>query len=405
MNLFLKNGRLHTKNSSNNSAIPKIKSKFKINTPSKKTINHRNKLSLFNPKEKRNNLFLKMPNESLKKYELTQTEYTNNKKNFDKILSKTFETKNNNLSYHTIKIEEDNLYKNRSNKLLYKVNKDDSDNNKMLISLKKRNSVFVKEPQNLNKIYGLAALPSTPRIHHLNSLNENMASPVTFFTTIPIENNNTKKYNSKEIENSKKNSLNSFSKIFQKLKIKKNYYEMLKLKELKNQIHKFEMSEKFQPNEKLIEKYLSSPDKFINKKYEKSLNLKNLKINLKDMPKYDNKKILYTIPHKKSNKSNPLYEAINNLQKDSEINKNNVINSKYDYNYEKTDKILKNALKRINLMNDEVTEYLKDVAIDYKKEIGDFTFYRGKGIYSNHLATLKKDENLLAFMLTNELVE
>ena len=56
-------------------------------------------------------------------------------------------------------------------------------------------------------------------------------------------------------------------------------------------------------------------------------------------------------------------------------------------------------------MNDEVTEYLKDVAIDYKKEIGDFTFYRGKGIYSNHLATLKKNENLLAFMLTNELVE
>lgn len=403
MNLFLKNGRLHTKNNSNNSSIPKIKSKFKINTPSKKIINHRNKLSLFNPKEQRNKLFLKMPNESLKKYELTQTEYSNNKKNFDNILSKTIETKNNNLSYHTLKIE-DNLYKNRSNKLLYKFNKDDSDNNKILISLKKRNSVFVKEPQQLNKIYGLGALPSTPRFHHLNSFNENMASPETFFTSIPIE-NNTKKYNSKEIENSKKNSQTSFSKIFQKLKIKKNYYEMLKLKELKNQVHKFEMSENFQPNEKLIEKYLSSPDKFINKKYEKSLNLKNLKLNLKDIPKYDNKTILYTIPYKKSDKSKYLYETINNLQKDSEINKNNVINSKYDYNYEKTDKILKNALKRINLMNDEVTEYLKDVAIDYKKEIGDFTFYRGKGIYSNHLATLKKNENLLAFMLTNELVE
>ena len=56
-------------------------------------------------------------------------------------------------------------------------------------------------------------------------------------------------------------------------------------------------------------------------------------------------------------------------------------------------------------MNDKVTEYLKNIAIDYKKDIGDFTFYRGKGIYTNHLAILKKNENLLAFMLSNDIIE
>lgn len=56
-------------------------------------------------------------------------------------------------------------------------------------------------------------------------------------------------------------------------------------------------------------------------------------------------------------------------------------------------------------MNNEVTEYLKEIAIEYKKEIGDFIFYNGKGIYSNHLKILKKNENLLAFTLTNELSE
>ena len=62
-------------------------------------------------------------------------------------------------------------------------------------------------------------------------------------------------------------------------------------------------------------------------------------------------------------------------------------------------------MKGIDLVDDEVNEYLKNIAIDYKKEIGEFTFYRGKGIYSNHLARLKKYEDLLAFMLSNDLIE
>ena len=56
-------------------------------------------------------------------------------------------------------------------------------------------------------------------------------------------------------------------------------------------------------------------------------------------------------------------------------------------------------------MSDEVTEYLKEIAIDYKKEIGEFTFYNGKGIYSNHLSILKKNDELLASIQSNDLVE
>ena len=43
--------------------------------------------------------------------------------------------------------------------------------------------------------------------------------------------------------------------------------------------------------------------------------------------------------------------------------------------------------------------------MDYKRKIGDFTFYRGKGIFSNHLRNLMKNERKIAFMLTNELAE
>ena len=74
MNLFLKNGRsLKNKNPS----IPKIKNIFKYNKPSKSNINYRNKISLFNNKEKGSSLYIKIPNKSLKNDEIIKTEYSN----------------------------------------------------------------------------------------------------------------------------------------------------------------------------------------------------------------------------------------------------------------------------------------------------------------------------------------
>ena len=254
---------------------------------------------------------------------------------------------------------------------------------KILINLKKRHSVFTKENQNLKKTYGLLSLPKTPRL----TSKGNPTIFETFFTSIPIEDNNISKEN---------NQNSNISSLFTKLKLKKENYDTIKLKELKNQIQKFENSENFQPNEKIIEKYLSSPERFINEKHSKRISLrkkKKININIKDKIKLLNTKNTYSIPLCKSNKYLILYDKINSIYKEADINKMNVNKSKSCDNYEKTNKILKNALKKINIMNDELTEYLKEIAIEYNKEIGDFTFYNGKGIFTNHLSKIKKDEN------------
>ena len=394
MNLFLKNGRsLKNKNPS----IPKIKNIFKYNKPSKSNINYRNKISLFNNKEKVSSLYIKIPNKSLKNDEIIKTEYSNQ----NHLLSKTLEIKKNNISQKAI--TEGNKDKSKSNKSLNIFNNSnrnlDIDNSfkkgKILINLKKRHSVFTKENQNLKKTYGLLSLPKTPRL----TSKGNPTIFETFFTSIPIEDNNISKEN---------NQNSNISSLFTKLKLKKENYDTIKLKEFKNQIQKFENSENFQPNEKIIEKYLSSPERFINEKHSKRISLrkkKKININIKDKIKLLNTKNTYSIPLCKSNKYLILYDKINSIYKEADINKMNVNKSKSCDNYEKTNKILKNALKKINIMNDEVTEYLKEIAIEYKKEIGDFTFYNGKGIFTNHLSKIKKDENLLAFILTNELCE
>ena len=263
---------------------------------------------------------------------------------------------------------------------LGKKNSFQNNSNKILINLKKR----------IVQKYGLSTFQKNIR---RCSLNESPSIQQTFFTSIPIE------------KASKRNSQSS--KIsFSKLKLRREYYKSIKLKELINQVKKFEISENFQPNEKIIEKYLSSPDRFVNKKNSKKINLKKkFIINPKINKILEVNKNVYTIPSSKSNKSKSLYEMINNIHKESDTNKINVFYRKFDNNYEKTDKILKNALKKLNIMGDEVTEYLKEIALEYKKELGEYTFYNGKGIYTNHLKILKKDDDKLAFLLTNELIE
>ena len=385
MNLFLKNEISQTKN------------KFKSKEARKTNIKYRNRLTLFNhKKEKESKIILRKPINSKSIEKINETEYTNNIKlnskysniKINNYLSTTIESNKNNIHKNSIN-SEDNLYNNISRKSSIKDNNEFINKNTILINLKKRNSVFTNNHQNLNQIYGFSLMPKKARA----SLNRLSNIKNTFFTSIPIENYNYIKQNK------------SLNKLFSKSKLRKEYYSSIKLKELKNQVEKFETSEKFIPNEKMIEKYLSSPDRFINKKYAKTINLKK-RIKLgqtKCKSKLLLNKNIYSMPNTKSKRSKSLYLEINNIQKESDVNKNNVKNSKYDYNYEKTDKILKNSMKKINLMNDEVNEYLKEIAIDYKKEIGEFTFYNGKGIYSNHLSILKKNDNILAFMLSNDL--
>ena len=247
MNLFLKNGRSFTCKRSKNSSDIKLNSKYIINTPSKKVINHRNKVYFLNPNYNKHNLFLKLPNESLMQDELTQPNPPKKKNTTNDLLSKTFNGNNSHISKSSTikKTKKDKLQKYKSNTILCNINKYDIEKNKTLISLKKRKSVFNRGHNILNKMYGLSMISNNP-----NSYNDNVTSPDTFFTSIPIDINSSKKFNKKE-ENSKRNNQYLMMSLIQKLKLNKNYYETLKLKELKNQVHKFENSESFQPNEQL----------------------------------------------------------------------------------------------------------------------------------------------------------
>ena len=66
----------------------------------------------------------------------------------------------------------------------------------------------------------------------------------------------------------------------------KNYYGLIQLNELKNQINNFEISKNFEPDEITIGKNLINIRKFIKKKYNDKIDLKrqiklNKEINLK----------------------------------------------------------------------------------------------------------------------------
>ena len=403
MRLFLKNGRSLSKKN-----IPKLG----INIYSKNNIKLRK--TLFKSKDSITNAFLRPRNQSIKKYEIIKKDYLDNKLNSNKNnlnnkLSKTIETKSK-INFDIIDSDSNsNLNKNRSNKLLYKtidIQKDNENKirkNNILKNMKKRNSVYAKEYLNLKSIYGL--LPKTPKYHKKNSLNNTPTLTETFFTSIPIESNTIKNF--KSIENkSKRNSINSLLTIIPKLKIKRNYYEKIQLKELKEQIHQFEISKNFESNEKIIKSNLLSPEKFINQKYTKKIDNKTrIKINTDAKPKLNIKKLGHPIQHFKSNESKYLYKIINNLETESEKYKNNVKNIKYYYKYNKTERLLKNILNGNDLWNTDVDNYIKGTAKDYRKDLGEFTFYRGKGIFTGHLADIIKNEKLLAKMLLNELFE
>lgn len=118
------------------------------------------------------------------------------------------------------------------------------------------------------------------------------------------------------------------------------------------------------------------------------------------------KRTMLTTPNNiRSNVSKSLYKIMNNLQTKSEKYSKSANVIKHNYKYDMTDRVLRNVLDGSDLWNADLENYIKGITKDYKKKIGDFTFYRGKGIFSNHLRNLMKNERKIAFMLTNELIE
>ena len=404
MNTFLKNGRSSSKK---NSSILKLR----LNTSRNRT-NRTHSLI-----KSKNNFFMQFSKETLKKLEILKTEYNDDKK----IKINKYNLSNIEMPYvnqNLINPEINNILNNhKSNKSLNKINDSfdnnnniNKDNNKNNNNLQKnisnRNSVYIKEYPNLNKIYELS--PKSQRIHHLSSLNENENqnpfSQETFFTSIPID-PIMKKFNNKE-NISKRTEMTSLLTTVPQLKSKRNYYNNIHLKELKSQVRNFENSKNFDANEKKIKKFISAPDRFINKKFSTKVEVgKRIKLKVDGKSKIFAKNNETTIPHIRPRTSRTLYKIMDDLQKESEENNDKVMKIKYDYNYDKTDRVLKNVLNGNDLWNTDLNNYLKKITLDYKKNMGEFTFYRNRGIFASHRDNLIKNEKLLAFMVTNELFE
>ena len=367
------------------------------------------KKSLFKTNNKMPYLSLKMPSDSVK--ELSKHKLPNEigvkpslNDRLNDLLAKTIEIENKSkFNPRPMKSESNILVpKNRSNKSLNKVTniiiddeKDDEEIKKSKIKSRKRNSVFIRDNSSFRETYGI--ISKSERMY----LNDPSAHD-TFFTSIPIESNTMKK-----LAGSKRSSITSLLEIIPQIKPKTNYFNIIHLKELKNQIHNFETSKNFDPNEKKIAEYLSTPERFSSKKYTNKIDFrKKIKINQEIRPKITMKKTMLTTPNNiKSNVSKSLYKIMNNLQTKSEKYSKSANVIKHNYKYDMTDRVLKNVLDGNDLWNSDLDNYIKGITMDYKRKIGDFTFYRGKGIFSNHLKNLMKNERKLAFMLSNELTE
>lgn len=417
MNLLLKNRSLSTQK--NISLV-----KLDIKTPSKNNLNLK---KIIKEKYKASNYY-RMKNEPLKRYEIskTGTEYFDsesrkkiNKSNLNKILqkiSRTIETKSNKNKHNFNRLKSiynSGFYENKSNKAINNINafnNNINDNQKhnhnsvqknKVINLKKRNSELDKDYPNLNILNGSSA--KTPRFHKINSLNEHPTSPETFFTSVPLDSNSAKQYSS----NSKKDSINSMISVIPNLTMNKNYYGLIQLNELKNQIHNFEISKNFEPDEITISKNLINIGKFINKKYNDKIDLKR-KIKLNKERKLKGGQVrrgVGSIPNIRTKLSKCINDVMSNLEIETEMNKYTVKDIKSNYNLDKTDRFFKHMLNWNNLWNTDVNEYIKETALDYKKEIGDFTFYKGKGIYKNHLKNFIKNEKIMALAFQNALKE
>ena len=402
MNTFLKNGRSSSKK---NSSIPKLRLNTSRNESSKTR-------SLIKSK---NNFFMQLPKETLKKFEILKTEYSGDKK--IKINKHSLNKTEMLYSNQNLLNPESNIILNnhKSNKSLNKtndsfdisnINKDNNKNNNFQINNLKRRNSHVKENTNLDKINELS--PKSQRLHYLSTLNENEnqnpPSQETFFTSIPID-LIIKKFNNKENIN-KKNSKTTLLTIVPQLKNKKSYYNNIHLKELKSQVLKFENSKNFDANEKKIEKFISNQDRFINKKFSTKVKVgKRIKLKVEGKSKIFAKNNKSTMPHIRPGTSRTLYKIIDDLQKESEGNNDKVMKIKYDYNYDRTDRVLKNVLNGNDLWNTELNNYIKKITLDYKKNMGEFTFYRNRGIFTSHLENLIKNEKLLALMVTKDLFE
>ena len=379
MNFFLKKGNYTSRNSSDRKL--KLYNKF--------TKSEKNRLYLLNDagkeeikKEKLSHKFLKIPNESQNFDGSTKTGYIGR----NIITERNIIRKSafNNDSYN-ITSEDDRLLK-QSNKSLNKIANSNLTNPIIQRSVKTRNTIINIPREKIDKSNDILPQPK----YTGRSVNKYQTLTRTLLTSIPVD-----KRSSKKISKYLNSKLSSHS----RFKLRKQYYDLMKLRDLKMQIKKFENSKAFLPNEKIIEKYNSSPERYISKKYQKIGDSKK-RVKIYPICKsklFSTEEDNYTLSTMKANTPKHIYETMNTLEKESETNRKDILNSKKDLNYERTNEF-KKALKKFNTKNEEVKEYLMEIALEYRKGIGEFTLHNGKGIYTKHLEKIIKNEKLLNFM-------
>lgn len=195
-------------------------------------------------------------------------------------------------------------------------------------------------------------------------------------------------------------------------KIQKKFHQKVYLRNLNSQIQKFEESHRYYPNEELIKSNTNLPSKFQRNIFSRQVKraskfndffMKKFPFKLENSKKTSlkkNKKIY----HQNLCNSDKLKKLLKNVDK---VNKKMKISKKYLKNLDKRLRT-KNLNKIINFViphennAKDIDEEFKDETIKYHRNMGDFFFYKGNGIFSGHLSHVLRGDKIMQQVLKLE---
>jgi hypothetical protein len=196
-------------------------------------------------------------------------------------------------------------------------------------------------------------------------------------------------------------------------KIQKKFHQKIYLRNLNSQIQKFEESHRYFPNEDLIKLNKNLPSKFQRNLFSMQIKraskfndffVKKFPFKFEKLKKISNKKPKH-ISHQNLCSSEKLKSLLKNVEK---VNKKMKISKKYLKNLDvrlrtkNLNKIFNFVIPHENNVKDFDEEF-KDETVKYHKNMGEFFFYKGNGIFSGHLSHLLRGDKLMqqVFKLEN----
>lgn len=246
-----------------------------------------------------------------------------------------------------------------------------------------------------------------------NNISNNTESKSLFKLRLLNANNNVYNINNEESTERKidkerekerkleKEELKLFSK---NKKYLKNLYRDIKINDLMKEVSKFEQSNSFHPNQQKIEKNKTDNEKFISKRSKKIQGFKGYLSKNKiykneiqsKLKSFINDISYITPPTVNSPESLSIYNELNNLQKISDRKKCFIVGTKKNFSFDKTKKLLNEIVNQDKNFDEEVNDYLKGETLDFQRNIGDFIFYKGKGLFAENALEIKKAEEVLS---------